>query len=123
MAPKSLAPPIPFRMELEQKALLEAEAQRLGIPLQQLLRERLSIQAAVLGPVETLRKEMLYAIARRASAPSATDVQAPSGLVTDALFIEVLLALRQVMNPSQLRSIQNEIIELGLTPWTTRESR
>lgn len=117
MAPKTLSTPVPLRLEPDQKALLEAEAQRLNIPLQQLIRDRLTVQAAAIGAVETLRREVVYALGRTPSAGPANR-PAPSGLVTDALMIELLLAMRQVLNPTQLRSIQNEIVELGLTPWT-----
>ncbi|MDP3613769.1 MAG: hypothetical protein Q8R98_18165 [Rubrivivax sp.] len=127
MSEKLLTAPFSIRLWVPQKAALEAEASRLGIPFQQHLRDRLDVTTAVQAPLDTMRKELAYALGKLrpgagGGAPGSAS-PASGGVVTDALFVELALAMRQVLNPTQLRSIQNEIVELGLTPWSTGEGR
>lgn len=121
MRPRTLSEPIGLRLGTQQRALLEAEAKRLCIPLQELIRQRLDVTAAVQGPLETLRDEIVYALGKADRSPGPGRPSVGSGLVTDALLIEVCLALRQILSPGQLHEVRRSIVRLGLEPWTGPE--
>lgn len=127
MPPKRLAEPLHLRLDPPIKAALQAEADRRGIHLVDLVRERLDITAAVQGPLDTLRAELSYALGKRerAGAGGSSGGLDPdsSTLVDDALFIELVLAVRQLLNPTQRRDVKNDLVSLGLEPWTGQEVR
>lgn len=121
MRSKTLTDPFTVRLEVAQKQSLEAEAKRLCIPFQELLRQRLDITAAVQGPLDTMRSELVYALGQRERAGAGVAASGPSGIVTDALLVELVLAMRQVLSPAQRRDVKNDVISLGLEPWTGQE--
>lgn len=122
MKPPKLSAPITVRIPIPTRAALEAEAERRGMILTDLIRERLDLTAAIQGPLETLREEVLYALRssrRTGGAAGATPGQDGAG--DDPLLVEVLLLLRSMAGPSHLRDAQNAVNRLGHTLWTGEE--
>lgn len=123
MRSKTLTDPFTVRLEVAQKQALEAEAKRLCIPFQELLRQRLDITAAVQGPLDAMRSELTYALGKRERDGGAANSVGASGLVNDALIIEMVLAMRLMLSPAQLHDLRRSIGELGLEPWTAEGVR
>lgn len=122
MRPQSLDRPLSLRLGRDQRATLEAEAKRLGIPLQELVRQRLDVTNAVMDPINKMRDELIYALRRGQGAGQAFGAGS-TGVVDDALLVELVLSFRQILSPTQRRDVQNSIVELGLDPWTGEGAR
>ena len=81
-----------------------------------------------MGPINSLRDELVYALRRGQGTAGATGagqalVAGRGGLVDDALLVELVLSFRQILSPTQRRDVQNGIVELGLDPWTGEGAR
>lgn len=124
MRPKRLTNVISLRLSPKIRERLEGEADFCGLSLAEFIRKRLDDTYAAVGIIKEIRDELLYYLGRKSiSGDSEAARIGASGLVDDALLIELVLGMRQILSIQQLRDVKMSVAGLGLEPWTAEDVR
>lgn len=118
MRRKQLSDVMTIRLPYGIRSDLQAEANYRGTSVAELIRQRLDSATATIAIARDIRAELQYFIQRGLGGQAESDRSN-----SDALLAEVLLILRQIVSPAQMRSIQNEVHELGFEIWTGGQPR
>lgn len=105
----SLGHPIQLRLKLEKQFLYQEEAAKQGKPLTSYLRDRLDKDDETLEAIESLRREVISLRFMVDDIPTAKS----STSNCDPTLFEILLLLRQLCRPEQLKIAQGELNRLG----------
>lgn len=106
------------RVSAKEQHDLDVEAAARQISVSDLVRERLHLAGRVEAALADLRRE----VAAGLSAITAKRTGAPDTSANEALFIELVLLMRQIAGPQHSRAIAAELQRLGHRPWTPPES-
>lgn len=109
-----LADAIPLRLTVEKRELYEAQAMAAEQPLSTFLRARLEREDVLLEEVQLLRR----AVERLADRASGDEKTVPAGGDMTAIFLEMLLTLRQ-LGGSKTGIAQKELERQGHTIWSS----
>lgn len=106
----SLGHPIQLRLKLEKQFLYQEEAAKEGKPLASYLRDRLDKDDETLEAITGLRREV---ISLRLMVEDITTAKSNHSNSSDPALFEILLLLRQLCRPEQLKIAQGELNRLG----------
>jgi hypothetical protein len=124
MRPKRLTNVISLRLSPKIRERLEGEADFCGLSLAEFIRKRLDDTYAAVGIIKEIRDELLYYLGRKSISGDSEGARiGASGLVDDALLIELVLGMRQILSIQQLRDVKMSVAGLGLEPWTAEDVR
>ncbi|SAI73184.1 mobilisation protein [Bordetella ansorpii] len=101
-----------FRISEDQYRRYEAEAVAAGLRLSDFLRRRLEAADRIADELAQLRLAVLDG-----ESPQSDPISKATEPTT-AVTLEVLLLLRSIVPPSQLRSAHADIERMGLRPWS-----
>ena len=107
----TLEAPINVRLSAKQQRQYEAEASRLNMPLASYLRERLEANENIFEEIASLRRPVDRA---------ATTLENNSD--NEAIILEILFLLRQMVQPEKMRIAHNELTRLGYNVWRGKEN-
>lgn len=107
----SLGHPIQLRLQLEKQFFYQEEAAKQGKPLASYLRERLDKEDETLQAIVSLRHEV--ATLRLMTEDIATKNVSSKLDDGDPALFEILMLLRQLCRPEQLKIAQGELNRLG----------
>jgi len=111
----SLGHPIQLRLQLEKQFFYQEEAAKLGKPLASYLRDRLDKDDETLEAIINLQREVTtLRLMLEDIAITKTGTSQSAGTV-DSTSIEMLMLLRQLCRPEQLKIAQSEINRLGFS--------
>lgn len=99
--------PVSFRLSAKAYSRYQAEAHQLGMGLSAYLRMRLDSDDGVSEQISQLRLALLD----QAASEFPGNTPAP-------VMLELLLLLRRLVSPADLRSVHQELTRLGSTPWS-----
>ena len=105
----SLGHPIQLRVTLEKQYFYQEEAAKLGKPLATYLRERLESSDDTLSAISSLQRDLASLRFLLEDKPKASDTSAE----TQTSLVEMLLLLRQLCRPEQVKIAQGELNRLG----------
>lgn len=109
----SLGNPIQLRLTLDKQFLYQEEAAKSGKPLAAYLRDRLDKSDETLEAITSLRREITsLRLMVEETTEAKSNFSTTQGNVNPALF-EILLLLRQLCRPEQLKIAQGELNRLG----------
>ncbi|RUR14046.1 mobilization protein [Legionella septentrionalis] len=108
----SLGNPIQLRLMLDKQFLYQEEAAKSGKSLAAYLRDRLDKSDETLEAITNLRREITSLRLMVEETTEAKSNLATPGNIDPALF-EILLLLRQLCRPEQLKIAQGELNRLG----------
>lgn len=105
----SLGDPIQIRMTLEKHLFYQDEAAKLGKPLATYLRERLDSSDETMSAISSLQREL--ASLRFLLEDKSKEPDSPTNI--EPSIFEILLLLRQLCRPEQVKIAQGELNRLG----------
>ena len=112
--------PIQLRLEPQKRNELEAIAASRGIPLSELIRERLDQMATTLASITSLRLA-LAVDEKRAPQPEKPPEAFPVEI--EAMLAEILLTLRETTPDAKRRYVQLQLRQMSLPTWSDAPRR
>lgn len=116
MAPK-LGPPTTVRFSEEFQLELMAAAGRKGVPVSELVRERLEFVGPLQEALEGLRQDIAFIPRGQSAGPAQAPATAPEATPESAVQIETLMLLRSIAGPQRLREVHAELSRQGYRLW------